>query len=204
MKIIDLLSKELIGKFVRIYDLETAKKLINISCLEAGYDEDSGLLFEYENGSTQRFYMYSDYFVVERWSDYKLIWVDHWYDWELDGVCEKDGKRYYFSCANQRIVPNPNPDPEDEDDKEMLARIFEIYDPPAEAWEKIDECHNDFCKWVGTHFNINTNEGRRARGKYEPTGNEELFYTKWPRDGKPERTNPAWLVGYADSALDEL
>src|SRR5262245_28740156 len=94
------------------------------------------------------------------WSLYQLVWVTHWWDWELAGIAQRDGHRIYFECV-------------EETDQ---GRKFAIYDPPAEVWAQIDQEHRDFQRYVGTHWDFEPCKGGvRRSGCMRPQSEHHKF-----------------------------
>lgn len=124
---------------------------------------------------------------IESWGLYQLAWITLWWDWELKGIAQRDGKRVFFECVEE--------DAEGE-------RKFAIYDPPAEVWARIDEEHKDFQTYVGEHWDFHLGEDgvcRRNKDTKRPEGESYKFYDKY-RDNSI-KMQPEWQIAIADSAL---
>jgi hypothetical protein len=115
------------------------------------------------------------------WSRYELVWVTHWWDWELEGIAKRDGRRVFFECIKDNGTD----------------RKFAIYDPPAEVWEQIDQEHRDFQTYVGTHWDFTS--GCRTGGNLRPESEHNKFYEKYPPGSI--KMLPEWQITIADSAL---
>jgi hypothetical protein len=114
--------------------------------------------------------------------DNGILWADDWWDGIVSGVAEVDGRRVYFNCI-------------EEDDKGN--RKFAVYDVPKEIWELINERHNDFKKYVGSHWDFESSDGKTKRmiGDIRPQSKHYKFYKKW--QDKEIKMKEEWLIAYS-------
>lgn len=88
----------------------------------------------------------------------KLLYHSNYWDGPLSGVCEYQGKRYWFDCLNEDETTV------DEDGEPCFARRrYGIYELTEEEWEEQDVWHRLFETYVGTHTNYNE-QGERTIG----------------------------------------
>lgn len=122
------------------------------------------------------------------WGAYKLLFHTNWYDWEISGICARNGKRYMFSMCDGGY---------DNDGDEW--RIFHIYDPPAEVWVGIDAMREKFERMVGTHCSHDIG----GCGMVNPNKEEidRYFKEQEPHGEGPDVMDEKWLVAMADSRI---
>lgn len=118
---------------------------------------------------------------IVSWDLYQLVWVTDWWDWELAGIAQRDGKRVFFTCIDA-VGP--------------ADRLFAIYDPPINVWAKIDEEHADFQTHVGTHWDF----GDDAPVTKRPHSEHHKFYDKYPKGSI--KMQPEWQIAIADSRIE--
>ena len=93
----------------------------------------------------------------EKW---KFLWENDRYDGPLEGVCEVEGKKYYFLFHDDHWYKLSKEDMNKVMNEELSllwTRSFYLADLSEEQWEKEIKRHEDFCKYVGTYCNYNEN-----------------------------------------------
>jgi hypothetical protein len=118
----------------------------------------------------------------------RYLYETNRWDGPLSGFCEVGGKRYYFLLFGEVFLQRPLWWPFGPG--RTRVRTFRLYDPPAEVWARLDECHEDFRKWVGTHCDYDE-QGQRI-GEVAPQRLHDKFYRKW-KDNKDDMKDE-WLV----------
>lgn len=94
-----------------------------------------------------------------------ILWSEDWWDGILSGVATLDGRRIYFNCINEQ---------------ESGSRTFAFYDLPEQLWLKVEERHNDFQEYVGTHCDYVQGKRRNnLEANLHPQSEQQKFYDKW-------------------------
>ena len=143
-----------------------------------------------------------------------LYHLNYW-DGPISGVCLYNGKKCYFDTieeVNDKILLNDKEweiyqkemleyDPDykfNEDDRWEwdCYRIYGIYETPEDVMEILEENHELFCKFVGTHtdYDMNGKRGVGARIPMRPDHPEDIGdlrpYTDHDKFYKAERRQP--------------
>lgn len=124
--------------------------------------------------------------------EYGVLYHLNYWDGALSGVCLWNGKKQYFDVIHEEKKSFYDDWPEwekycrendieifdDEDDGEIYYytdRIFGVYDTPNDVMEILDENHELFRKYVGTHTDyIDGKRGVGARIPLRPDHPEDI------------------------------
>ncbi len=113
-----------------------------------------------------------------------IIYVIGHYDIHLTGFLQYNGEKLYFKCIGGSC---PELDDNDEIIEEPL--IYALYKLPDNIMKIFEEKNEDFCKYVGTHWQFK--DGNRSHnGTVKPSGHEK-FYDKY-KDVKDPEINESW------------
>ncbi len=116
--------------------------------------------------------------------NYRILYHMNFWDGVLSGVCLWDGERHYFSMIQEDHECEIMSDEDwkdwcdycitnnieiDNEDRNVYSteRIFAVYDTPDSVMEIIEENHNLFREYVGTHTDYDEN-GKRGHGARIP------------------------------------
>jgi hypothetical protein len=93
----------------------------------------------------------------------KPLWVEDYYDGPLSGFCEYRGRPYYY------VV-------QDDDWKCFMHPLKD------ETWNVYMERNEDFCMYVGDHWN----DTFKGKGGAKPESEWHKFYDKWNKVELPK------------------
>ena len=96
-------------------------------------------------------------------NDYKIIWISDYYDAPISGLLFFDKKRYWFDMINKK------------EQSDQLIRRYAIVKLSKKQLEIELKIHNDFQKYVGTHWD----KKRLSKPPKRVYGKEHLFYDKY-------------------------
>lgn len=94
-------------------------------------------------------------------SPVKFVYHNNYWDGPLSGVCEIDGRRFYFSCVHDY---GDTPD----------CRIYKFFDLTEEEWKEETFWYNLFVENVGDHGTYDK-DGKR-QGTVKPQALHDNFY----------------------------
>lgn len=113
-------------------------------------------------------------------TDFRVLWIDDYYDGMLMGMLEYQGKKYRFEIIND-YTDNLHP------------RFFAVIELTPEQIATESYWNNLFKEYVGTHNNYDSND----KPKMQPQAMHHLFYDRYKKRHEPNYdTNPvhAWFV----------
>lgn len=113
-------------------------------------------------------------------TDFRVLWIDDYYDGMLMGMLEYQGKKYRFEIISD-YTDNLHP------------RFFAVIELTPEQIATESYWNNLFKEYVGTHNNYDSNE----KPKMQPQAMHPLFYDRYQKRHEPNYDlNPvhAWLV----------
>lgn len=112
-----------------------------------------------------------------------ILYVDCYYDWARSGVCEWNGKRYYF---------------EEFQDKDF---VFELYDLSPVDWKIEDEREASFRENVGEHH-LYINGMVNHNAPLKPYSQWNVYYDD-PKNDHTDYTRKYKLVAMWDRNIDD-
>ena len=138
--------------------------------------------------------------------NYRVLYHLNYWDGALSGVCLWNGKKCYFNTIHEDtwsymeewsdwekycIENDINIHISDDNDGEILYytdRIFAVYEAPEEEMNIIQENHDLFRKYVGTHTDYNEN-GYKGCGDLRPYSEHGKFYNVERKQAKIDLEN---------------
>jgi hypothetical protein len=95
----------------------------------------------------------------------EILWHCDYYDRPLDGVCEIDGKRYWYTYHDGEDAP--------------IGGIYLARSLTPEQLQWAEYWHEEFRKYVGHHT-----DHRESRGKIHPQSEWPKFYDRYRLEEK--------------------
>lgn len=133
----------------------------------------------------------------------KLLWHSGYWDGPISGVCEIDGKKFWFDQINGEQGEiwikhiDESFDPADEDSFSYdITRIYRVYRLPDDVMNNVELNHDLFRKYVGHHTDYVDN--KRTLGMHP-----DCNWTAYKLECKPVDINPHVVdsncIGWFDS-----
>ena len=111
----------------------------------------------------------------------RILWHKMFYDYPRSGICLYEGHKRYFKLINEVWERNPNYDEEKDNDIEceeeflILTRIYGIYELLDDELAALEDSHNRFKEFVGTHTDYHEN-GDRTIADARPESEWHKYY----------------------------